>query len=108
MNRSHKGEDLKSMKKNVEVTSFVCQHVSNASKPIQLAIKDRDGSWQFLCGKCGFGEGELKAESCHVVGLNHLVERDETLRQILDLKTGWCAERKNMKESWRLSPLPEE
>jgi len=96
------------MKKDVEVPSYVCQHVFDASKPVQLVIKNSDGSWQFLCRVCGWGEGQLDIDSCHVVGLNHLVERDKALQEILDLKTGWCAERKKVKGPWERSPFPEE
>ncbi|HMF88855.1 MAG TPA: hypothetical protein VK575_12315 [Gemmatimonadaceae bacterium] len=60
-----------------EVAAYVCSHVFEHERPILLVIHD-EGDWQFLCG--GVHED---AETPRVIGLNHLVETDPTLREVL-------------------------
>jgi hypothetical protein len=91
------------VKPNNHIAAFVCSHVFDNSKPILLVSHENNGDWQFLCG------GEHPEDDLpHLVGRNHLVERDETLRQILDLERGWCAERQSVTDSWERHPLDSE
>jgi hypothetical protein len=85
-----------------EIPAFVCSHVFGASKPI-LMVSREDGDWQFLCG------GQHPAlETPRVVGLNHLLERDETLAGVLDLPENYTAERKSPLEDWVRVAIPVE
>ena len=77
--------------------AFVCSHVFENAKPV-LYVSKEDGEWQFLCGE-NHAEGELP----RVVGLGHLLERDSSLFQILDLKDDWDAERRYIGDKWVIS-----
>ena len=76
------------------IAAFVCSHVFEGSRPV-LYVCTKGGDWQLLCGE-GHGEDELP----EVVGLNHLLARDETLREILDLNDDWQAERERVGSPW--------
>jgi hypothetical protein len=73
---------------------YICSHIFNNTHPILLVIKV-GGDWQMLCAG-GHDAGEIP----RVVGLGHLLERDKTLYQILDLPDDFEAERKSLDEPW--------
>ena len=77
-----------------EVAAYVCSHVFNDTRPV-LLVSRAGGDWQCLCG----GNHEA-GEVPSVVGLNHLMERDVTLREIIDLPDDWEAERASQKDPW--------
>lgn len=77
-----------------ERAAFVCRHVFEGSRPIRL-VAHEEGDWQFLCG-----EEHEAGEGPRVVGLNHLVERDPSLVEILELHQGWEAERHDVGTPW--------
>lgn len=77
-----------------EVAAFVCSHVFNDTRPV-LLVSRAGGDWQCLCG----GSHEA-GEVPSVVGLNHLLERDSTLRALQDLPDEWEAERASVKDPW--------
>jgi hypothetical protein len=77
-----------------ELAAFVCRHVFEGSRPIRL-VAHEDGDWQFLCG-----EEHEPGEGPRVVGLNHLVERDPSLVDVLELQEGWEAERPAVGGPW--------
>ena len=81
-----------------EAAAFVCSHIFNATCPVLLVSRE-DGDWQFLCG--GTHDADEKPR---VVGLNHLLERDATLREILDLPSDWDAERSAVSAPWKRTP----
>lgn len=72
---------------------FVCPHIFRNERLI-LLVSHEDGDWQFLCG-----ESDHAADG-HVVGIGHLVERDPTLLDLVDLPLDWEAERANPGEPW--------
>ena len=61
-------------------------------------VRDLAGDWQLLCGEGGHDRPRL-------VGLGHLVARDESLRAVLDLTPGEVAERAHLGGAWRRVPL---
>ena len=77
-----------------EVAAYVCSHVFNNTRPV-LLVSRAGGDWQCLCG----GAHDT-AELPSVVGLNHLIGRDTTLREIVDLAADWEAERASPKDRW--------
>ena len=86
-----------------EIAAYVCSHVFERTRPVLLVARD-GGDWQFLCG-----EAHDPEELPQVVGLNHLVDDDPTLRQILDLQFEWEAERSSPNEPWiRTACRPEQ
>lgn len=87
------------MKKNTQPSfdqkSYVCIHVFDQSRPVLLVTRE-DGDWCFLCG-------DLHPESAdyyRVVGLGHVVARDQSLNSILDLSPNEEAERVAVGERW--------
>jgi hypothetical protein len=83
--------------------AYVCSHVFDASRPILLVALEEDG-WQLLCGD----EHDYILDPPKVVGLDHLLERDPSLAELLDLKVGWQAEREGESATWRRAPLEPE
>ena len=75
------------------LAAIVCSHVFEETRPILLVCKE-DEEWQFLCGDTH--EDEVP----QVVCIGHLLDRDPTLREILDLPDGWEAERQNVEAVW--------
>jgi hypothetical protein len=74
--------------------TYVCSHVFENTRPILYICKE-DGDWQFLCGK--YHEAD---EIPRVVGLGHLIERDNTLLEIMELPDNWEAERNEIGGAW--------
>jgi hypothetical protein len=77
-----------------EIAVYVCSHVFDRTRPV-LLVSRAGGDWQCLCG----GEHEPGAVP-NVIGLDHLLERDPTLRELEDLPAEWEAERGNVNGPW--------
>ena len=77
-------------------TAVITVHqVINGSAPVLLVTHDAgDGTWQFLAG------GSLSAEDAMVVGLEEIVSRDGSLRELSDLPRGWRAWREEIGHPW--------
>jgi hypothetical protein len=75
---------------------YICEHVFRDERPV-LHVCKTDGDWQFLCG------GDHSTGLPVLVGMGHLIERDRTLLDILDLQEGWQAERNTATEPWERS-----
>lgn len=83
----------------MERRAFVCSHVFEASRPI-LLVAVEDGDLMLLCG-----DTHSESERFHVMGANHLVERDPTVGEVLDLEDGYEAERAAPGQPWLRTPL---
>jgi hypothetical protein len=82
----------------MEVGVYVCFHIFENSRPI-LLVSRAGGDWQCLCG------GQHRStEVPHLVGFNHLIERDPTLEQLKDLPKDWEAERAAIDKEWIRTP----
>jgi hypothetical protein len=79
----------------------VCPHVFKNTKSIKLVVR-QEGDWQFLCGG-PHNEGE----GPHIVGVGHLLNRDESLAQLMDLPEGWEAERRSIRSKWSRKSMNE-
>jgi hypothetical protein len=77
---------------------FVCRHVFAREKPV-LLVSRPDGDWCFLCG----GQHAQSTADFMSVGVGHVLEQDDSLIELLDLKPGWEAERKDRNSPWILS-----
>lgn len=64
-----------------------------------LLVTSEGGDLQFLCGSDDHGP-----DDCHHVGLDHLLERDPTLTQFLDLDNDLFAERNAADQEWTVTP----
>jgi hypothetical protein len=83
-----------------EYAAFICSHVFDNSRPILLVVKS-DGDRQFLCG-------DTHDEIPRVVGINHLLDRDPSLHEVMDLPDNWEAERESPETLWRRRPWSEQ
>lgn len=79
------------------LAAFICSHVFENTRPI-LFVSRSDGDWQFLCGETH------PDEVPDVVCIGHLLQRDATLRDILDLHEDWEAEREFVGGDWERRP----
>lgn len=84
-----------------EQAAFVCGHVFEGSRPVLLVVRE-DGDWQLLCGG-----SHHAGEKPRVVGLEHLLERDHRVREVMDLNEGWEAERSGGAAQWHRRPFQE-
>lgn len=84
----------------VELAAFICGHVFDQSSPV-LLVSHEGGDWQFLCG--GYHEA---GDTPRVVGINHLFDRDWSLRELLDLPSDWEAERVAVGGPWERRHCP--
>ncbi len=82
-----------------EILAFVCSHVFEKRSSV-LLVSRADGDWQLLCGGA-----HDDAEAPHVVGLNHLLDDDPSLRAIIDLPPEWEAERSSLQSAWERRPI---
>ena len=75
---------------------FTCKHVLEDKQPILYVTHDNDdGSWQFLCGV-----DSHEVQDARVVGLIEIVNMDETLNDVYELKMRYGVYRKSKGESW--------
>jgi hypothetical protein len=65
-----------------EIAAFICLHVLDATHPVLLVAKEH-GDWVFLCDGMHGGDNE-----CHLAGRNHLLDRDVTLGEVMNLVNG--------------------
>jgi hypothetical protein len=85
----------------METRAFICQHVFDDVRPVMLVCRS-DGDWQLVCGS-----SHEEGEGPRLVGLNHLLDRDPTLNEIVDLPDEWEAERSEVGGAWTRRPLTE-
>jgi hypothetical protein len=83
--------------------AYVCTHVFDEAADV-LLVSRPEGDWCLLCGAV---HGD-SAEEYRVVGIGHLLERDPTLRAVMDLEPDWEAEREQVGKSWVRTRLDEE
>ena len=81
---------------NAHEKSYVCTHVYTDERPV-LYVTRPDGDWCFLCGGDDHADD---ASSFRVVGLGHIVKRDPSLANVLDLAPNEEAERTAVTEGW--------
>lgn len=79
--------------------AYVCIHVFDGSRPV-LLVSRADGDWSFLCG----GLHANDASSYRVVGIGHVVDKDPSLRAVMDLPPDWEAERQDVSSDWTKTP----
>ncbi|HYV50203.1 MAG TPA: hypothetical protein VFA20_35355 [Myxococcaceae bacterium] len=83
-----------------EPVAFVCSHVFQKTRPV-LFVSRADGDWQLLCG-----DDHDEPEVPRVVGLNHLLDDDPGIKAVLDLPSGWEAERPGLEAAWERRQIP--
>lgn len=80
--------------------TIACECVIFGRKPV-LAVSHAGGDWQMYCSWDGH---DYSAEDVHqklkLVAIRHLVERDSTLREVLQVPVDVGAERASIEQSW--------
>lgn len=74
---------------------YICSHIFDASRPVLLVMR-ADGDWELLCGEVH----DFESDPPKVVGIGHLLQRDPSLRQVLDLPDNHEAERETTSSPW--------
>jgi hypothetical protein len=85
----------------VDPKCYVCTHVFADERPVLYMC--REAGDQILA--CGGDDHDQVHDSWRVVHLNHLLERDVTLRVIVELTDGSQAERSSVETPWSFGPL---
>ena len=88
------------MSADLHIKAYICSHVFDASRPVLLVVRE-DGDWSLLCGEFHDFEAQLPK----VVGIGHLLSRDPSLEEVLDLPDGYQAERRVVGGPWERTPL---
>lgn len=84
---------------------YLCRRVQTGEQPVLHVVRDRDGSWQMLCG--GLHGGRSAGDDGIARGfVGRMVELDPTLGATLDLPFGTEADRTNPDGPWERAPMP--
>ncbi len=86
-------------RENTNKPVVCCYHVLHNS-PILLVIHDGDGDWQFLCGKDGHTQQDVK-----IVALKQIVTIDPSLNTLYKMPKKRTAKRPNAAAEWEVSKL---
>lgn len=78
---------------------YCSSSVFKSESAINLVIRDFDGDWQFLSGH------ESDSDEPHLVGVGHLIKRDKSLAEMVDLKVGQGAQRIHENGDWEYFEL---
>lgn len=84
--------------------AFICDHIFTATRPILLVTHEEDGAWQLLCGDVH----DFEVDSCRIAGIGHLLDRDPSVSEVLDLPLGHEAERSSVTGPWVRAAIVDE
>jgi hypothetical protein len=69
--------------------------ITNGEEPVLYVTHDAsDGAWQF------HGASESRIEDAVLICFHHIVDKDPTIKQLVDLPLGWRAWREGVSEPW--------
>ena len=88
----------KDIKVPIAITEKV---VVEKQKPILHVYHDEDGDWQFLSSE------DSKMLEVFTMPLKEMFEFDVSLKEIVDLPTGWVAKRSDINKQWERFNLKE-
>jgi hypothetical protein len=74
--------------------ALTTRQVIDLKSPIRHLIHYDDGTWAFLCGTTS------ETDDYRVVHMSHILELDDTLREVADLPLGWSAWREDGQSPW--------
>lgn len=89
---------------NTDYGVYVCGHVFRGTRPALLVARDPDGYWQFLCGESGC----IEENDIHLVGVGHLLARDQSLERAAALEPRQYCERKNVSSPWDFGTISDQ
>ena len=88
------------MEFNNNLGVYVCSHIFEKKSPILLSVRDEDG-WQFLCGNEGCPENSQP----RLIGVGHLIHRDPSISELVNLKLNSFAQKIHSNAEWEFGDL---
>ena len=86
-----------------ETACIVCSHILLDNHKIEyVTLDDEDGVWQFICGSDEHDETHIKTRP-----IKHIVEIDDSVNEIADLKKGCTAQKILDTNQWDILDLEE-
>lgn len=85
------------MNKLKELGVTVCEHIVANIRPIKMVVHNHDNTWECMCGEIDHHD----FIDSKVIGLNHLIEFDNSILPIKQLPVGCVAERKAKNAQWK-------
>ncbi len=87
---------FKNGEKNIDlsIAVYTTKHVIRENSVILHVYHETDGDWQF------FGSEEVVEEDAAIVSLGQILDIDNSLNEILDLKKGTSAHRDSKDGKW--------
>ncbi len=80
---------------------YATKKIMSGDETILYVYHDlEDGAWQF------HGPSESTAESAALVCFHHIVDKDPSVEELVDLPLGWCAVREKVTDPWRRELTP--
>ncbi len=70
------------------------KYILEEGEPILYVIRDEDGDWQFLDGQ------DITEADAIVVSLGQIIERDNSIKELLDMPKETEAKRKDTNNPW--------
>jgi hypothetical protein len=78
----------------------MCGHVWRGERPLLFVMRDRDGSWNFVCGDGVADTAAARSSDLKTVCFECARERDPSLAPLADLEPGFEATRDGPGERW--------
>ncbi|MCR8559923.1 hypothetical protein KXD93_19890 [Mucilaginibacter sp. BJC16-A38] len=85
------------IKQDLNKAVFTLKSIINKAGTILYVVHDNEGEWQFLNGE------PVSLQDMMIVSLQQIIDIDNTVLQILDLKMGHTANRKNTISKWEIT-----
>ena len=80
---------------------YTTKRIMSGDEPILYAYHDlEDGAWQF------HGSSDSRVESAVLVCFHHIVDKDPSVKELVDLPPGWRAVREKNTDTLRREPTP--
>ena len=87
---------------NMNMVVFTTKNVIKDGHPIVRVYNDEDGSWQFFDAV-----STNSNENVMLVSMAEILETDNSLREILDMKSSHFASRADKSEKWIIDEFTE-
>ena len=92
------------MHKREEMGVFVCEHVVANKRPVKMIVHNHDETWEFMCGEID----HFDFNDSKVIGIKHLIKKDESLLRLKNIPIGCVAERDKVDSEWEYSDIEDQ
>jgi hypothetical protein len=86
------------VRQDLNKAAFTLKSIINRNGAILYVVHDEEDEWQFLNGE------PVSVQDMMIVSLQQIIDRDNTISQILDLKMGHKTNRTNAASKWEITP----